>query len=314
MNYTTMLKFLIPCILSLPLISCTGANGQSDQISPPKSKDFNNYWYSGQAELTRYELKQARYGEIHEGEAVLIFVTEDFRTDAQVKYEGGDRNNVESVLKLNFTRKFFTGLYPYSMMSSIFTPVNEKKPTIKVTTSSQEWCGHTFSQLNLKKNTYQCQLLSYFQNEGDQNFTVEAALLEDEIWSKIRLNPSSLPLGDIDIIPGTMFLRLKHKGLGVEQATASSTATKDASLSSEELTTYRIDYKTLGRSLSITFESKFPYAIVAWEEEIPAGFGKSGTLTTRAVRTHSIRNDYWSKNGNENSDLRKTLGLNASNY
>ena len=49
------------------------------------SQEFKDYWYSGEAELTRYELEQARYGEIHRGDAVLIFVTEDFRTDKQVK-------------------------------------------------------------------------------------------------------------------------------------------------------------------------------------------------------------------------------------
>ena len=33
---------------------------------------FGRYWYQGKAELTRYELNQARYGELHTGEAVLI--------------------------------------------------------------------------------------------------------------------------------------------------------------------------------------------------------------------------------------------------
>ena len=149
---------------------------------------------------------------------MLIFVTEDFLSDKQVKFERGDRTNkVESVLKLNFTKKFFTGVYPYSMMSSIFTPVDKNKSTFKVTTSSQEWCGHTFSQLNLKKNQYKGILHSYFMNEGDQEFTLDAALLEDEIWTKIRLNPKDLPTGTIELIPGTMFLRLEEDPPGRPQ-------------------------------------------------------------------------------------------------
>ncbi|HEY6064603.1 MAG TPA: hypothetical protein VIY96_00515, partial [Thermoanaerobaculia bacterium] len=84
---------------------------------------FGRYWYQGKAELTRYKLDQARYGEMHPGEAVLIFVTEPFLPDRQVKLERGDPSRGVTVLKLNFVRKFFTGMYPYSLMTSTFTPV-----------------------------------------------------------------------------------------------------------------------------------------------------------------------------------------------
>ena len=62
---------------------------------------FDSYWYQGRAELTRYALRQARYGDQHDGEAVLVFVTEDFLTGLQVKQEHGDSPNAISVLKLN---------------------------------------------------------------------------------------------------------------------------------------------------------------------------------------------------------------------
>ena len=74
--------------------------------------DFRQYWYQGKAELTRYNLEQARYGEIHKGESVLIFVTEPFLTDKQVKQERPQSGPAVSVLKLNLTKKFFTGIYP----------------------------------------------------------------------------------------------------------------------------------------------------------------------------------------------------------
>ena len=219
---THFIQLLLLFLFTIPFISCSEVSGQVNELKPPKSKEFKEYWYSGQAELTRYELEQARYGEIHKGDAVLIFVTEDFHTDKQVKYEKGDRKNVQSVMKLNFTRKFFTGIYPYSMMSSIFSPVDPSKPALKVTTSSQEWCGHTFSQLNLRNNKYEGILHSYFQDEGDQKFSIDAVMLEDDIWNKIRLDPSVLPLGEIKIIPGAMYLRLKHMTINAEPATATS--------------------------------------------------------------------------------------------
>ena len=80
---------------------------QDDQLS------FGDYWYQGEAELNRYDLKQFRYGEMRGGDAVLIFVTEDFLTDKQVKYEYGPKpESAATVLKMNATRKFITGIYP----------------------------------------------------------------------------------------------------------------------------------------------------------------------------------------------------------
>ncbi len=305
---------ILSCLLSI--VGCTEINSQNVQnMVTPDSKDFNDYWYSGEAELTRYQLEQARYGEVHKGDAVLIFVTEDFWTDKQVKYEGGKRTNkVQPILKLNFTRKFFTGIYPYSMMSSIFSPIDDSQPTLKVTTSSQEWCGHTFSQLNLNNNKYKGKLFSYFQEEGDRDFTIDKALLEDEIWTKIRLNPASLPTGNIKLIPNTQFLRLKHRDTGVEEATASLKSFQDATLSDQALKKYRIEYKNFKRILEITFETEFPYTIVAWEEQAESGFRNPQILTTRAVRTHSVNSPYWGQHNLEDAKLRKELGLDESNY
>lgn len=51
------------------------------------SNSFLDYRYQGKAELNRFDLQQERYGEIREGDAVLIFVMEDFLPETQVKYE-----------------------------------------------------------------------------------------------------------------------------------------------------------------------------------------------------------------------------------
>ncbi len=308
-------KNLSPLSLAIVVITAlawSNTTKQTQETIIPKtttSSEFDKYWYAGQAELTRYELEQARYGEIHKGDAVLIFVTEDFDTDKQVKYEGGKKSKaVKPILKLNFTKKFYTGLYPYSMMTSIFTPINNQ-PTVKVTTTSQEWCGHTFSQLNLKKNEYKGILHSYFQQEGDQSFALKKVLLEDEIWSKIRLNPNTLPTGDIEIIPGTQFLRLRHIDHTVAKAKASLTDFADADLSNQPLQQYQISYTDLNRVLKITFEKSFPHAIVAWEEEVLSGFGNAKKLTTRATRTHTIKSPYWNKHTVADAALRQALGL-----
>jgi len=314
MKILQAVKLVMSIMIVIPLVCCSQTNSQNKNTPDKKPKEFKDYWYAGEAELTRYELQQARYGEIHRGDAVLIFVTEDFDTKSQIKHENGNRDNIASVLKLNFTRKFFTGIYPYSMMSSIFSPVNGKS-SLKVTTSSQEWCGHTYSQLNLKNKKYKGLLHSYFQDEGDQEFSLDAELLEDEIWTKIRIDPKSLPIGNIKIIPGTMFLRLKHLDYKVENATATLMSFTDDTLFNKPLNKYRVEYENFERILEISFETAFPYAILAWEETNKSGFGNNAkTLTTRAVRTHTVNSPYWSQNNLKDSILRKKLGLDLSNY
>jgi hypothetical protein len=70
-----------------------------------QSQEFKDYWYAGEAEITSYELQQARYGEIRNGKAVLVFVTEDFLPQKQVKADRYNSTNIP-VLKLNSTKKF----------------------------------------------------------------------------------------------------------------------------------------------------------------------------------------------------------------
>ena len=299
------MKSYIVLVFAL-LLSCQQIDSQDVDLDSVTTEEFNAYWYQGTAELNRYQLQQARYGEIHEGDAVLIFVTEDFRSDQQVKYEGGSRENVVPIIKLNFIRKFLTGIYPYSMMTSVFTPIDMAKPTLKVSTSSQEWCGHAYSQLNLQDGEYKGELRSYFQSEGDQKFKIKQAILEDELWSKIRLQPNNLPVGDIEIIPSTQYLRLAHLDFNVQKAVTTKTDHTDISLSKLPLTKYRIVYNGIDRMVEMVFESNFPYKILTWEE----GSNLDGEkISTKATLTHTIQDPYWQHNGTMDKSLRAKLGL-----
>ncbi len=273
-------------------------------VFTPLADEFGDYWYQGDAELTSYTLEQARYGEIHQGEAVLIFVTEDFSLSNQVKTDFSDRsdNDRATVLKLNFTKNFTTGIYPYSMMSSVFTPIERQRHphTLKVTTSSQEWCGHTFTQFNLGRNAYDVKLYSYFEEESDQRIKLDAVLLEDELWSLIRLDPSALPSGEVDVVPGTMYQRLSHDDWAVRKAVARTESAGDS------LKVFTLAYPELNRTLTIRFNAAFPYEIEGWEDT----HRSSGQeLTTRAVRNKRMMLDYWSRNGTADLPLRQELGL-----
>jgi hypothetical protein len=291
------------------LTSCRKPNVDKASENPAKaslvSKEanvFNNYWYSGKAELTGYQLEQKRYGEIRNGHAIMVFVTEPFSVTKQVKLDSPNQteeaDNV-SVLKLNALRKFTTGVYDYSMMSSVFTPVSlDKSPnTLKVTCSAQDWCGHSFTQLNYRESGYQLQEFSYFESEGDRDKNLGDALLEDEIFTRLRINPSSLPTESVELIPSLFFSRTAHVKLKPKKARISFKSEKEAS------TQCIIEYLHLDRTVKIDFGSEFPHEILSWEEI------DNGKTTVRATKAKSIRSPYWERNATKYEFLRDSLGI-----
>ncbi|MEP5612635.1 MAG: hypothetical protein ABJP45_10315 [Cyclobacteriaceae bacterium] len=307
------MKYLTTTSAILILAACTSTQSQTQGNSYEIPEGFNDYWYAGEAELTSFELQQARYGEIHSGEAVLVFVTEPFSGKKQVKLDNWRDESADnvSVMKLNFNKKFLTGIYPYSMMSSTFTPIStDKHPDIlKVTTSSQEWCGHTFMQFNLQDKNYRLQGFSYFESEGDFDIKIPKTILEDEIWTRIRFNPNNLPIGGINVLPGSFYLRLRHQEVKPQKADAQLQEMTASEFSGEKHMRYLLEYEN--RSLAIYFNTDFPFEILGWEETYLSGFGEPQQLTTKAKRISSIKSAYWGKNSNADREIRKELGLRA---
>ncbi|TBN06881.1 septum formation inhibitor Maf [Hyunsoonleella flava] len=270
------------------------SSNQNAKPAQPLSQQFKDYWYAGKAEISSYKLEQARYGEMRDGTAVLIYVTEDFLPEIQVKADHKSDKNIP-VLKLNATKNFNTGIYPYSIMQSTFYPVGNNQHAIKVSSSMQEWCGHVYAQLNNKDN-FEIMSHSYFEGEADQNFKLDKAILENELWTQLRINPKSLPTGNIAVIPSLEFTRMKHIDIKPYQA--------DATLTGD---TYTLKYNNLNRSLIITFNPMFPYDILGWEETFQSG---SQTMTTKATKLNTITSPYWQKNQNKHEVLRDSLKLN----
>lgn len=258
------------------------------------TEDFKNYWFDGQAEITSYNLHQERYGEMRDGTAVLIFVTEDFLPDAHVKANKQAKTNLP-ILKLNKTKNFLTGIYPYSIMTSVFYPLENKDHALKVSTSVQEWCGHAYIQIN-NRDRFEITSHSYFEGQADQNFNLEKAPLEDDIWTQIRLNPETLPQGEFMMIPSLEYSRLHHKELKAYKALGILETSENKQI-------YRLHFPKLDRKLIIYFETEFPFQIIKWEEQ-------RGQYTTTATRKVQIQSDYWSKNNNEDTYLRDSLQLN----
>ncbi len=294
-------RIILPLVAACLLAACHEQTDRQSVQLPHETDEFRSYWHAGKAEVNSYNLQQSRYGEQRQGKAVLIFVTEDLSKKLQVKLDDPSTRNKINVLKLNFTKKFVTGIYPYSLMLSVFTPTNrEKEPSsLKASMSSQEWCGQVYAQMNLRGNRYVVKSHSYFEQEADDQFSVRQALLEDELWNVIRLDHEHLPEGEIDVIPGLFYTRLNHTDLRIRPAVGEKSETDSAFI-------YLLNFPEEERRLAIEFEKTFPYRILAWKETWKER-GKAMETTARLDRT--LFTDYWTKNGNEFLYLRDSLNL-----
>jgi len=291
----------VSCKDSEPSSQTTDAKTDTPKESLKKaealSEEFKAYWYQGEAEITSYALEQARYGEIRKGTAVLVYVTEPFLKSDQVKADQESSKNIP-VLKLNATKNFTTGIYPYSIMQSVFYPVANNQHALKIACSVQEWCGQVYAQLN-NRSDFEVRSHSYFEGEADEEFNLNKNILENELWTQLRINPKSLPTGAIEIIPAFEFLRLRHIPFKAYKASAELSANR-----------YTLSYPELTRTISITFNPQSPFDILSWKETFISGQGdKAQELTTKATRIASIKSDYWNKNSNADSGLRESLGL-----
>jgi len=289
------LFFLLPFLF---YNACANPNDYNE--TKPKS-DKEKYWYNGEAEITSYKLSQARYGEIHEGQAVMIFVTEPFSEQKMTKSDNASTDDI-SVLKLNFTKKFYTGIYPYSMMTSTFFPFSNSLHSIKVSSSTQEWCGQTYMELQ-NKGKFEIDVRSYFENESGKR-SIAKNLLEDDLWSKIRLDPDHLPEGSAMVIPSFFYLQLGH-----EKAEALECTLTKGKVNTE-ISSYTIKYREVDRTINIKYQTSFPHKILGWDETSYSGYGSARKkLTTTAELQKSIKTDYWTKNSVADGSLRDDLDL-----
>lgn len=264
----------------------------------PDARQVTKYW-SGAAEVSSYSLSQARYGAQNEGHAVLVFAREPFLPEEQVKDESGGAG--VATLKLNSTRKFLTGIYPYSTMVSTFHPMGQGSlgNAFKVSTSVQEWCGHVFTQTNRKAGDLRTVVHSYFEREDGKVFRADDQMfLEDEVWTTIRLAPQSLPSGTFEMIPGSLFCRFAH--LPPNPSRASGEWIEGLGKGTLR---YRISYPELQRFLEIEISEKAPYTIESWRE------GRGREVTEAKLMKRLLNQEYWSQNGNRDRSLRGKLGL-----
>ena len=159
-----------------------------------------------------------------------------------------------------------------------------------------------------EENNYAVQLLSYFEKEGDASFKIDQHLTEDELFNRIRLNPEVLPTGKFDIVPGTIFSRLKHVPLQPVQVEATRGKYNKGDMHGDKLQHYLLQFESFDRELEIIYEGEFPHAIVGWKDTYPSVISGE-KLTSVYQRISTIKSPYWSQHDLEHMPLRSEIGL-----
>ena len=141
--------------------------------------DFYAHWADGRAEISSYEVVQPRYGELRQGYGVMIFVTESLHRQTFIKVDS-PTPEADSfyALKLNHILQFTTGIYDYSVMTSVFSQVaGERHPfeLRRISFSAQEWCGQVFDEALFRDGQINGQHQQLFCQRGARCLPAKAA-------------------------------------------------------------------------------------------------------------------------------------------
>jgi hypothetical protein len=219
------------------------------------------------------------------------------------------RNRIE-VLKLNLNAFFLTGTYPYSVMTSVFSPVDryreERFQPVRIVHSVQEWCGAYSHRLWPGSDRFRSLRLSYFASEDERVADVEVApgaLYEDALL--IQLRELDGPFADGEdwegwLVPALWRFRTEHR----------EPAAVRARISREEA-----ERETQGGAVPVsrfTLEADGYRRVVDVERDVPRRvLGWSTSTGEEAELLATERLPYWRLNRLGDESHREALGLSS---
>jgi len=217
---------------------------------------FNNYWKKQGTEISQFVLKQ---DSAKIGEATLSFSLQNF--------EQNEPKEHIKMLSSTFSQKSVN--YKNSVTTSTLMPLNIllRPHALEVSSSVQELNGTEFMKLKFAPKSYAVTIEGNLIKKNEEHLALSKTHNEDEVWSKIRQNPATLPQGEFDIIPSLTYWNTVHKIPEVQSAKAELKNYEGKEFTGKKLKTYSLNYPDLKRSLSIVFEADSPFQIVGWQEE-----------------------------------------------
>lgn len=305
-------------VLLLLLAGCRTADGPAwpDAPTAGASDAFWATWSDGQAEVATYAATVSRYDSLRDASVVLVTVTEPVDRKTWIKDDSAAGDARLDVVKLNHMETFQTGVYPYSVMTSVFMPVADFGADVggrfapaKITLTAQEWCGHVWHGVWPGAGAFRSEMRSYFASEGETDRTVEApngTLYEDALLVQLReLDGPFAGGGDWSgsLVPALWEQRMAHRPLAPVAATIARADTAVAGTDGDTLaaTRFRLAYDG-HRGLfvrTVVVEKQAPRRVLGWTT--------SRGERVRLVR--SLRMPYWRLNRPGDTRWRDSLGL-----
>ena len=276
-------------------------------VSHASPADFYGTWSDGQAEIAGYQLKEFRYGQVRDGQAVLIYVTEPFSRARGVKVDGYDPKNPDHfiALKLNIIKRFQTGIYDYSIMTSLFADPQDGMQPVKQTFSSQEWCGHVYEELKFDAKGVEVDTRSYFDGETTKtNLRSGRTATLDSLWIIARGLTTGGPSGVTftqSFLGSSTTRRLRHLPVQIFPAQPrwiqkpTNVTTRAGDFNVKTL----VFNRQSGVECQMHIETNAPYRVIGWR----CNDGEQATLTG------STRLAYWTRARLGDERLLKGLGL-----
>jgi len=277
-----------------------------------QTPDFYQHWGDGRAEISSYRVIQPRYGEARQGYGVLIFVTEDVNRNTYIKVESPTPEAERAYsLKLNSVLKFGTGIYDYSVMTSVFSEVEPPAggsafQPLRVTLTSQEWCGHVFEEVAVRDGALRGSLYSYFESEGRQRYELEQPAdlaLEDHLLIRIReLRGEHLAQGEqrpVSLLPSLWEYRLRQGPRALVEGVLGKGYEQRIEVGERSFEAVPWRWEVGPRQKMVWVEKAYPHRILAWEDSD----GGRGELI------ETVREPYWDLKRNRDAIYRERLGL-----
>lgn len=276
------------------------------------AQDFYEYWGDGLAEVSSYKVVQSRYGEDRTGYGVMIFVTEDVDRNSLIKVES-ERPKQERIyaLKLNNILKFTTGIYDYSVMTSVFSavePLAQSQPfeLLKLNMSSQEWCGHVFEEVRLTDGRLSGDLNSYFEREGRQQWSFDRPrefASEDHLLIRIReLKGPFMAEGEsrtMTMLSSLWQFRIRHKKRELVEVTLAKGTREEVTIRDTEYSAVPWSWSYGTRHKTVWVDTVYPHRILRWK----SSEGGRGELMV------SKRLAYWGQHDIADEHLRDELEI-----
>jgi hypothetical protein len=273
------------------------------------SSAFWDHWGDGRAELSGYRITVPRYGEPREGEMALIYVTEPHDRRSWIKDDDVSSPHRVEALKLIRSFQFLTGVYPYAVFSSVFSPVDrwgeEPFHPVRIHLDVQEWCGSVSHRVWPAQDRLRSLRLSYFASEGETLREValpEGTLFEDALL--IQLRELDGPFQDGEDWEGWLVRELwsLRTGHGPVEPVRARISRSSATRGGGPVTRFRVEAEGYNRTLDV--EESAPRRILGWETST----GEVAELLT------TERLAYWSLNRLGDESVRGQLGLSPEGF